>query len=77
MNFRFFVFSFQHLPVVVIFIALLLAVFKLVFYAHSLLALSGTLTAWIYLRFYQRRDGGRGDMTESFAFATFFPELMQ
>ncbi|NWY05464.1 TM115 protein, partial [Nothoprocta ornata] len=31
------------------------------------------LSAWVYLRFYQRHARGRGDMSERFAFATFFP----
>ncbi|NWJ06513.1 TM115 protein, partial [Crypturellus undulatus] len=35
------------------------------------------LSSWVYLRFYQRHARGRGDMSEHFAFATFFPELLQ
>ncbi|NWU91898.1 TM115 protein, partial [Upupa epops] len=29
------------------------------------------------LRFYQRHSRGRGDMSDHFAFATFFPEIVQ
>ncbi|NWW31162.1 TM115 protein, partial [Panurus biarmicus] len=29
------------------------------------------------LRFYQRHSRGRGDMSDHFAFATFFPEILQ
>ncbi|NXG60682.1 TM115 protein, partial [Hemiprocne comata] len=35
------------------------------------------LSSWIYLRFYQRHSRGRGDMSDHFAFATFFPEILQ
>ncbi|XP_028908291.1 transmembrane protein 115 isoform X2 [Ornithorhynchus anatinus] len=37
----------------------------------------GVLSSWIYLRFYQRHSRGRGDMSDHFAFATFFPEILQ
>ncbi|XP_038626619.1 transmembrane protein 115 [Tachyglossus aculeatus] len=37
----------------------------------------GVLASWIYLRFYQRHSRGRGDMSDHFAFATFFPEILQ
>lgn len=68
----------QHLSLLIIIIAIILAVCKVVTYAFFWLSLSGTSIAWIYLRFYQKKDqGGRGDMSESFAFATFFPEMFQ
>ncbi|XP_043823797.1 transmembrane protein 115 [Dromiciops gliroides] len=37
----------------------------------------GVLSGWVYLRFYQRHSRGRGDMSDHFAFATFFPEILQ
>ncbi|XP_031454431.1 transmembrane protein 115 [Phasianus colchicus] len=37
----------------------------------------GLLSSWVYLRFYQRHSRGRGDMSDHFAFATFFPEILQ
>lgn len=37
----------------------------------------GLLSGWVYLRFYQRHSRGRGDMSDHFAFATFFPEILQ
>ncbi|KAJ3586449.1 hypothetical protein NHX12_012847 [Muraenolepis orangiensis] len=37
----------------------------------------GALSGWIYLRFYQRHSRGRGDMSDHFAFASFFPEVLQ
>ena len=37
----------------------------------------GLISSWVYLRFYQRHSRGRGDMADHFAFATFFPEILQ
>lgn len=37
----------------------------------------GSLAGWVYLRFYQRHSRGRGDMSDHFAFASFFPEAVQ
>jgi len=40
--------------------------------------LFGLLYSWIYLRFFQVRSGSsKGDFSEGFAFATFFPEILQ
>ena len=33
--------------------------------------------AWMYLRFFQSRNGTRGDFSEGFAFTTFFPPQLQ
>ena len=35
--------------------------------------------SWVYLRFYQRQSGGKekGDMSDSFTFASFFPEVVR
>ncbi len=39
------------------------------------------LVSWVYLRFYQRQSGGngteKGDMSDSFTFASFFPEVVR
>ena len=39
--------------------------------------LSGSFSAWVYLRFYQTRDGIRGDRSETFSFVSFFPDATQ
>jgi membrane associated rhomboid family serine protease len=36
-------------------------------------AIAGMQSAYVYLRFYQKREHGRGDPADSFAFSTFFP----
>lgn len=38
--------------------------------------LFGVLGAWIYLRYYQRKGEVVGDLSSSFAFATFWPEYV-
>ena len=52
-----------------------------------LLAWYGLLTSWVYLRFYKHQpdlsgtstgsQGFKGDASETFAFATFFPDVVQ
>ncbi|ORZ14902.1 eukaryotic integral membrane protein-domain-containing protein [Lobosporangium transversale] len=42
-----------------------------------LMATFGLFIAWIYCRFFRIQDGIRGDRSESFSFASFFPEIMQ
>lgn len=37
---------------------------------------SGTLCSWIYLRFFQKHHNGRGDSSDNFSFASFFPIFM-
>lgn len=32
------------------------------------------MLSWVYLRFFQKREHGRGDLSETFAFQTFFPK---
>eukprot|EP01102_Stenamoeba_stenopodia_P014466 TRINITY_DN4808_c0_g1_i2.p1 TRINITY_DN4808_c0_g1~~TRINITY_DN4808_c0_g1_i2.p1 ORF type:complete len:174 (+),score=30.07 TRINITY_DN4808_c0_g1_i2:567-1088(+) len=39
--------------------------------------LFGLLYSWVYLRFFQVRGSTKGDVSEGFAFATFFPEILQ
>lgn len=68
----------QHVPGMLVLVSLLLAVFHMVSYPFLWLVISGTCFSWTYLRFYQKKDqGSRGDMSETFAFATFFPEFIQ
>lgn len=62
-------------------VLLLLALLRLSGLHDSSAALAsysyGALSGWVYLRFYQRHSRGRGDMSDHFAFASFFPEALQ
>ncbi|KAK3822149.1 MAG: eukaryotic integral membrane protein-domain-containing protein [Linnemannia gamsii] len=42
-----------------------------------LMAIYGLLISWVYSRFFKMQDGVRGDRSETFAFASFFPEAAQ
>jgi hypothetical protein len=39
---------------------------------------TGIFSSWIYLRFYKKADSlHRGDRSETFSFASFFPDSLQ
>ena len=45
--------------------------------AQVLLSSSGFITAWVFLRFYQYRNGVKGDPADAFGFESFFPTSLQ
>ncbi|RGB41097.1 eukaryotic integral membrane protein, partial [Rhizophagus diaphanus] len=45
--------------------------------SQFLLVLYGSFISWIHLRFYKYQGGLRGDRSETFSFASFFPEFIQ
>ncbi|KAF9919447.1 hypothetical protein FBU30_011022 [Linnemannia zychae] len=44
---------------------------------HLLMTIYGMFISWVYSRFFKVQDGVRGDRSETFAFASFFPEAAQ
>ncbi|KAF9116307.1 hypothetical protein BGX27_003615 [Mortierella sp. AM989] len=42
-----------------------------------MMALYGMFISWVYSRFFKTQDGIRGDRSETFSFASFFPEAAQ
>ncbi|KAJ1661132.1 hypothetical protein IWQ61_000002 [Dispira simplex] len=46
-------------------------------YASCWLLITGVVSAWFYLRFFKYYNGIRGDLSEAFSFATFFPDTVQ
>merc|ERR1712088_626119 len=39
---------------------------------------TGLIVSWVYLRFYQvHSNGSKGDLADSFAFSTLFPNVLQ
>jgi hypothetical protein len=42
-----------------------------------IMAIYGLFISWIYSRFFRVQDGIRGDRSETFSFASFFPEAAQ
>ncbi|XP_782612.3 transmembrane protein 115 [Strongylocentrotus purpuratus] len=68
----------HHLPVLLLVSSFLLRFIGIVPPTHPFMILTGMLTGWVYLRFYQRQtDGSRGDMADTFSFASFFPEVIR
>lgn len=45
--------------------------------AQVLLCSAGFITTWVFLRFYQTRNGVKGDPSDAFGFESFFPSPMQ
>lgn len=68
----------RNVPLFTIFIALMLWFIGFVDGTKPTMVVSGVLTSWTYLRFYQRHTNGtRGDMADNFTFASFFPVIIQ
>jgi len=58
-------------------LSVLAAVTTVVDGSMAIMAINGALWSWVYLRFYQAKDGSIGDLSESFTFVDFFPALVQ
>jgi membrane associated rhomboid family serine protease len=67
----------KHLPFTLLVITALLVLFSFSTMPSLLLYICGTLVSWIYLRFYQLHTNTRGDLSDGFTFASFFPEFAQ
>ncbi|XP_043476362.1 transmembrane protein 115 [Leptopilina heterotoma] len=68
----------RNIPLMVYIVSLLMWVLGLLEGTHPTMFLSGLFISWTYLRFYQRHNNGtRGDMTDNFTFASFFPNVLQ
>ena len=59
-------------------LTVILAVLGVVDGSAPVMVLMSAVVGWVYLRFYQQHSEGRkGDLADSFACTTFFPENMQ
>ncbi|KAF9900200.1 hypothetical protein EC991_007785 [Linnemannia zychae] len=58
-------------------IAMFLGAFVTLTQIELLMAIYGLFISWIYTRFLKVQDGIRGDRSETFSFASFFPEFVQ
>ncbi|CAK8687769.1 unnamed protein product [Clavelina lepadiformis] len=63
----------KHLPLLYVGVSALLKLIGVLSGGYLSLVVTGTLVSWVYLRFYQSHNRGRGDGAESFSFKTFFP----
>ncbi|KAG9070059.1 hypothetical protein KI688_009389 [Linnemannia hyalina] len=70
------VFSIRSLPLLFA-IVMFLGAFVTHTQIELLMAIYGLFISWIYTRFLKVQDGIRGDRSETFSFASFFPEFIQ
>ena len=71
-------FLFQHVPSIVVLVYSILCIIGVLPIILLVMVLSGTVIGWVYLRFYQPRGKGvKGDLSEGFSCASFFPEAAQ
>ncbi|KAI8851510.1 eukaryotic integral membrane protein-domain-containing protein [Chytridium lagenaria] len=65
----------KYIPSILIMNAFQLYIFGFIVSTFYLI-LFGSASAWVYIRFYRLQDGIKGDRSETFAFASFFPEKL-
>jgi hypothetical protein len=75
-SFRFFSFRAKYTPLILIGIHVSLFILQIPATTITFVV-SGWIWSWVYLRFFQKREGITGDPSDSFQFATFFPEAIQ
>ena len=68
----------KYLPLLFFLLQLLLTLINLSSLGHLLFVTNSLYLSWLYLRFVQKKsDASRGDLSESFAFANGFPEIVR
>lgn len=68
----------QDIPILLLFLSCVLTLLGILSLSYSIMSSTYVMASWVYLRFYQiRADGSRGDMSDNFSFASFFPEPIQ
>lgn len=68
----------RSLPLLILILAILLWAVGALEGTYPCMWGSGTILAWMYLRFWQRHSSGtRGDMADNFGFDNFFPTVVQ
>jgi len=68
----------RNVPLILVLFSLLLYVVGAVEGSYATMFTLGFIISWTYLRFYQPHSNGtKGDMAEGFAFAKFFPNVLQ
>lgn len=64
----------RHMPLIAVGVLVIASAARLVRVGDFVFMSGGFVFGWLYLRFFQKREHGRGDLSESFALQTFFPE---
>ncbi|XP_047135158.1 transmembrane protein 115 [Hydra vulgaris] len=77
-NLKFKEFYVHECPLICVLIYVFLSVVKVFSYTQPIMMSCGIIVGWSYLRFYQPRGRGmRGDMSESFEFASLLPPFLR
>lgn len=64
----------KHVPLIAFALLVVASAMQIVRVGDFVFTSCGLLFGWLYLRFFQKREHMRGDLSESFALQTFFPE---
>ncbi|XP_003737728.1 transmembrane protein 115 [Galendromus occidentalis] len=68
----------RNMPLTVLALSILLYTIGMLRPPYPVMYLSGTLSSWLYLRFWQAHsNGSKGDIADHFCFASFFPNVLQ
>ncbi|XP_037070367.1 transmembrane protein 115-like [Pollicipes pollicipes] len=68
----------RNVPLILVLFSILLYIIGAVEGSYATMFTLGFVISWTYLRFYQPHSNGtKGDMAEGFAFAKFFPNVLQ
>ncbi|XP_074604613.1 transmembrane protein 115 [Brevipalpus obovatus] len=68
----------NNVPLAALFVSIFLYLVNLIEGSLVLMFLYGLIISWIYLRFIQNHPNGhRGDLSEGFSFASFFPNIIK
>lgn len=69
--------SANYLPILYITLVTTLTVIGLTSLGDLFFTLAAFQFSWLYLRYFQRRNGERGDLSDSFSYASMFPEPLR
>ncbi|KAI8926619.1 hypothetical protein BC831DRAFT_221745 [Entophlyctis helioformis] len=61
----------------IIFVVHLVLFFTRLIHVSFYIETYGMVASWVFLRYYKVQDGIRGDRSETFSFASFFPDAME
>ncbi|KAL5281849.1 TMEM115 family protein [Megaselia abdita] len=67
----------RHVPLMIVLFSIMFWSLNVFDGTNPVMLCAGALCSWIYLRFFQKHYNGRGDSSENFSFASFFPTFMQ
>lgn len=70
-------FRVRHLPILSFVLSMVFTIARLTSTRYLTINMAGLATAWIYLRYFQVHERGRGDISDTLSITSFFPEFAQ